>query len=45
MVDINNISIMDCNKMQVQSVFPNSQEKDENSKMRVKQIHKLESSK
>ncbi len=31
--------------MQIQSAFPNSQEEDENSKMRVKQIHKLESSK
>jgi hypothetical protein len=28
--------------MQIQSVFPNSQEEDENSKMRVEQIHKLE---
>ncbi len=31
--------------MQIQSAFPNSQEEDENSKMRGKQIHKLESSK
>jgi hypothetical protein len=31
--------------MQIKNVFPNSQEEDENSEMRVEQIHKLESSK